>query len=627
MIKKAIRIVSLLLPTNSIKLRSLFLLLGLGISSLAQALSGQAYMDRFNSFTNWYEQLPLHATPEFLEFIKQSAPLSNKLRDKWLYELARTKDWVNYSTYYQPTHDINLVCYNQIAAYNLGRTKQALQDSIPLWLSGTSQPQSCNTLFDLLLKDKDFDQNLITQRIALALDKRNVQLARYLLKQYKTPHLKQIEALTLIQQNPANIAKLNTNDLNSDFYLYALKNLVSINMNKAIQLWLHIKDKSLMSEAKKQEFLAHIALYKAMRNHDDAQNWFSYIKPEYYSELLTDWRIRFALKNQDWKEVSELIDHSKNKDLPCWQYWLARSLEKQGKAEQAAAIYEPLAKNRHYYGFLASMRLKHTPSFENEKPSTHLASIKAYQPFVEQIKLLYLSKQNLQASRKLNDFISELPKDEASALVYWIENDLQWYEKSVALSNNELLNNQLSLRFPLAYRNTINQFAKQYAVSPEFIYAIIRQESGFREEVVSTAGARGLMQIMPTTALVVSKANRIAYKDKQQLFGSEKNINIGVAYLKQLTSRFSNHPILVAAAYNAGPKQVVYWLKNHPPKEVDLWIETLPWQETRNYLKNVMAFCIVYQFRLNHRPDMRDFLQPLSASHANGREVAYLVRS
>lgn len=581
-------------------------------STSAHALSGQAYMERFNTFVRWYQQLPFKATPDFLDFIKQSAPLSNKLRDKWLYELARTQDWVNLNTYYQPTKDINLACYKQIAAYNLGYKQQALEESIPLWLSGSTQPKACDTLFDLLLKDEHFDQTLITKRIALALNNRNIPLARYLLKQYKTPHLKQMDILTAIQQNPAHIAKLNHNEFNDDFYLYGLKRLVSINMDQAIKFWLQIKDKSIMPEAKKQDFLAHLALYKAMRNHDDAQNWFSYIKPAYYSEMLTDWRIRFALKNQNWKQVTELINHSKNKELPCWQYWLARSLEQQGKTEEAQAVYQPLAKSRQYYGFLASMRLHQTPSFENEAPSTHLASLKAYRPLIDQVQSLYRSKQNLQASRLLNDFISELPKDEASALVYWIEQDLQWYEKGVYLSNNELLNNQLSLRFPLAYKNTVAQYAKKYTVAPEFIYAIIRQESGFREEVISSAGARGLMQVMPHTALVVSKANRIAYNNQKQLFLSEKNINIGVAYLKELTARFSNHPILVAAAYNAGPRQVVYWLKNHPPKEIDLWIETLPWQETRNYLKNVMAFCIVYQYRLNHKPDMSHFLHPLS---------------
>ncbi|WP_045097595.1 transglycosylase SLT domain-containing protein [Legionella fallonii] len=586
-------------------------LYGLSWSLSSFALSGQAYMDRFNTYYAWYQNIPITPSPAFLDFVKENAPLSNKLREKWLYELARIKDWNSYNTYYQPSKDINLVCYKYLAEFNLGQQKEALKNAIPLWLNGSSQPKPCNTLFELLLKSDDFDQNLITQRISLALDKRNVPLALYLLKQYKTPHQQQIQTLISIQQNPTNINKLDAAELNSYFYLYGLKRMVSINMDKALLIWQEAKTKKLLSDAQQQDFLAHLALYKAMRNHDDSLEWFAKVKPQFYNDVLLDWQIRFALKNHDWPHVAELINDSKNKETPCWQYWLARSLEEQGKKGQAIAIYESLAKSRQYYGFLASIRLKKTPSFENEKPVTNFESLRPYQPFINQVKTLYNTKQSVQASRLLNDFISELPKDEASALVYWVDSDLQWHGKSVYLSNNETLNNQLALRFPLAYKDTVKMYAKKYSIAPEFVYAIIRQESGFREDVVSTAGARGLMQVMPYTARVVSKADKIPYNDQQQLFLSQKNINIGVAYLQQLTKRFSNHPVLVAAAYNAGPKQVVYWLRTHPPKEIDLWIETLPWQETRNYLKNIMAFYVVYQYRLNQRPNLSHFLAPL----------------
>lgn len=575
------------------------------------ALSGQAYMDRFNTFMGWYQNIPINPSPEFLEFVKGSTHLSNKLRNKWLYELARIKDWSKYVAYYQPTDDMNLVCYDKIAKFNLGQEKEALTESTPIWLTGESRPQACNTLFDMLLKNDNFDQNLITQRIDLALDKRNVQLARYLMKQYKTSHNTEIESLANIHQNPSNISKLAPGETNGQLYLYGLKKMVSINMDKALILWQQKSTNKLLSESQKQAFLAHIALYKAMRNHEDSMEWFAKVKPQYYNDVLVDWQIRFALKNRDWKHVAKFINSSKNKDTPCWQYWLARALEAQGKQAEAVAIYEPLAKSRQYYGFLASIRLHKNPSFENEKPTTSLSALKPYQPFINQVESLYIAKQNTEASRLLNDFISELPKEEASALVYWVDSQLGWHGKSVYLSNNEILNNQLILRFPLAYKGTVKTYANQYSIPPEFVYAIIRQESGFREDVVSSAGAKGLMQVMPQTASVVSKMSKISYNDQKQLFLSNKNINIGIAYLQQLTKRFSNHPVLVAAAYNAGPRQVVYWLKNHPPKEIDVWIETLPWQETRNYLKNVMAFYVVYQYRLNQKPNLNNFLAPL----------------
>jgi soluble lytic murein transglycosylase len=589
----------------------IILFCGLCCSFNSFALSGQAYLDRFNTFMAWYETIPIVPSPEFLDFVKGSTPLANKLRNKWLYELARIKDWPKYTAYYQPTSDINLQCYNQLAQYNLGHQEVVLKTAAPLWLSGESRPPACNVLFDLLLKNKNFDQNLITQRIMLALDKRNLQLARYLLKQYSEPHLADTQKINDIYQRPTRISTLKPGGISGDFYVYGLKRLVSINMDQAIKLWKQAIRKKMLTQSQQQTFLAHVALYKAMRNSPDALEWFEKIKPQYYTDVLVDWEIRFALKNNDWPKVEQLITISKNKDTPAWQYWLARALEKQGKKSAAIALYEPLAKSRQYYGFLASIRLKKIPSFENEKTTTQLAVLKPYKPIIDQVKHLYVTKQSAQASRLLNDFISELPKEEASALVYWVDSNLQWHEKSLYLSNNETLNNQLMLRFPLAYNNTVKMYAKEYTMPSEFVYAIIRQESGFKEDVVSGAGARGLMQVMPATASAVSKMSKIPYSDKNQLFSSDKNINIGIAYLKHLAKRFRNHPMLIAAAYNAGPHQVVYWLKNHPPKEMDLWIETLPWQETRNYLKNVMAFCVVYQYRLNQKPNLTEFLMPL----------------
>lgn len=577
----------------------------------AHSLSGTAYMDRFNTFRNWYQYLPLRPTPEFLEFVKGTTPLSNKLRDKWLYELARTKDWSAYNTYFQPTSDINLFCDAQIAKFNLGLKEQALEASIPVWLTAESRPAACNTLFDLLLKSGAINEQLITRRIALALDKRNVHLTNYLLKLYKPAHSKEIQSLASIQQNSANIEHLPTGELNDLFYLYGLKRMMSLNMDKALRFWEHSKRGKKLTEPQRQAFIAHVALYKAMRNSEDTQAWFNQVKPAHYNDVLLEWQIRSALKRQDWKQVSVLINNSKNKDSPCWQYWLARSLEEQGKKPEAAAIYQPLAQSRQYYGFLASIRLNKTPNVANEKHSTNLSQLKPYQSIINEIKSFYQAKKIGDASRLLNDFISELPKEEASALVYWVDTGLQWHAKSVFLSNNEVLNNQLTLRFPLAYENTVRQFARKYAVAPEFIYAIIRQESGFREDVKSSVGALGLMQVMPSTAKVIAKTSRIAYSNPNDLYRSQKNINIGIAYLQQLTKRFRNHPVLIAAAYNAGPHQVVYWLRNHPPKEIDMWIETLPWQETRNYLKNVMAFYVVYQYRLNQKPDLRMILQPL----------------
>lgn len=589
----------------------LFILLVLSEFAIAHAASGQAYLDRFMAYIQWSQNLPHQPEPNFIAFIDSDTPLSIKLREKWLYQLARQKDWANFTKYYRPSADINLQCFAQTANFNQGNRAEILSKTRLLWLTGNFQPPSCNALFDLMVKMDNFDEHLITQRIILALENRNIDLARYLLKQYKQPRLKDEQLLVAIYQNPTRIAQLEPGELHDYFYLFGLKGMIATHIDQAIRYWQDNKTQQFLNEAQQQSFLVQLVLYKAMRGHNDEPFWFAKIKPIFYNAAILDWQIRFALKNQNWEQVEYLVNQSPDKDKPCWQYWLARALEAKGETAKASYIYQSIAKNRHYYGFLASMRLHKTPNFENEKPVYDLNVLKPYQPFTDSIKALYYSKQPLQASRLLNDFISELPKEEKSALIYWVATALQWYGKSVYLSSTEELNNQLTLRFPIIHYDTVKEYAKTYQVPPEFIYAIIRQESGFREDVVSPAGARGLMQVMPYTATVVAKHEKISYFHKDQLFSSQKNINIGVAYLKQLNNRYNHHPVLIAAAYNAGPRQVNYWLKNHPPKEMDIWIDTLPWHETRNYLKNIIAFYAVYQYRLQLRPDLQTFMEPL----------------
>jgi len=585
--------------------------LALGLSNTSLATSGQAYLNKFMQYSQWSQHLPRVPDQDFLSFINGTTPLSKKLREKWLYQLAYDKNWNSFSRYYQPSTDTGLQCYAQIALYHQGQRQQIIPASKKLWLNGTSQPKACEQLFTLLLKDHAIDATLIHKRIVLALEKRNLPLVTYLLRQYSPPRLNEIQILTNISQNPKRIAQLSPSELHSEFYLYGLKQMVTKDLKQALPYWQIAKNKRLLSYSQQQAFLAQVALYQAMRNKPDTLDWFAKVHPSFYNDVLIGWQIRYSLKYRHWKRVEYLINHAQDKDTPCWQYWLARALYAQGKQEEARRIYQNLAKTRNYYGFLASLRLKTALSFENERVITNKKILQPYKPVTNRIQALYFSKQTLEASRLLNDFMSELPKDDQSALMYWLAHDLQWHGKSVYLSNNEQLNNQLSLRFPLAYQKTVQNYAKNYKIPKELIYAIIRQESGFRDDVVSSAGAHGLMQIMPATAKSISKYGKIAYLDKKQLFLSQKNIQIGAAYLQQLTKRFHNHPILIAAAYNAGPRQAAYWQKNHSPQEIDVWIETLPWQETRNYLKNIVAFYAVYQYRMQQKSDLTPFMQHL----------------
>lgn len=565
------------------------------------------YLHKFQMYQQYAENLPEVTDNKFIDFISIPSPLTNRLREKLLYKLAKKNDWKNYYRFYRPSNDRSLQCYFQQARLEFEDKKIVIKDILPLWLSEHSQPEACTKVFNVLLSDISKRNEYINQRVSHALLNRNYSLANYLLKQSKPAQSEKVNFLNLIQNNPQNISKLKPGVLNGDFYLYGLKIISKQNPKLAIRLFNNPRAKSIMNNKQQQNFLAYFSLYKAMRNNDDAQFWFAKVKKDAYTPALTDWEIRYAISHKNWQQLLNLIKASNDKDNLRYKYWKARAYSAIGNKIKAKKIYEKISQQRSYYGFLASLRLKKPLNLVNEEVTYKRDILITYKPVTDEIKRLVSSHQDLEASRIINAFSSELGKSELSAFAYWVAKELNWSGKSIYLCNNEDLFNQLSLRFPLTYKNIVYSSSKNFNIPAPLIYAVIRQESAFFENIISPVGATGLMQIMPKTALHVSRNAKISYNGPKDLYMPAKNINIGTAYLKQLSKPYKNNFILMAAAYNAGPQQVNYWYKNNPHQDMDIWIETIPWNETRNYVQSIVAFYAIYEYRLYRKRTLAEF--------------------
>ena len=177
----------------------------------------------------------------------------------------------------------------------------------------------------------------------------------------------------------------------------------------------------------------------------------------------------------------------------------------------------------------------------------------------------------------------------ASKLAY----ELGWYDRAIFTLANVGYLNDVELRFPLAFDTAIKQQAGKQNINPAWAFAITRRESSFMSDANSSAGAKGLMQVLPATAKQVDR--RMTSK---KLLNADDNIKIGTKYLKRLLDRHQGNPILATAAYNAGPHRVKQWLQNTPSLPADMWIETIPFKETRDYVKSVMAYQQIYQLKV-----------------------------
>lgn len=146
----------------------------------------------------------------------------------------------------------------------------------------------------------------------------------------------------------------------------------------------------------------------------------------------------------------------------------------------------------------------------------------------------------------------------------------------------------------------MERVSSYYKLPPALLYAIMRQESHFAHDATSTAGAVGLMQLLPKTAKNTANKEDIDYDDQEDLLESHTNILLGAAYFKRLLSRYDGNVPVALAAYNAGPRRVDRWLirgKAEPGSPI--WIDTIPWHETRDYIKNIVTYYVIYREQLN----------------------------
>ena len=177
-----------------------------------------------------------------------------------------------------------------------------------------------------------------------------------------------------------------------------------------------------------------------------------------------------------------------------------------------------------------------------------------------------------------------------------------WHEQAIRAMIKAKAWDDLSPRFPLAYRDNFVSKARSEDIPVTWSLAIARQESAFMADARSSAGALGLMQLMPATAREVARESNFRLKSNQELTIPETNIELGTAYLGKMFRRFSHNRILASAAYNAGPTRVQRWID--PDLPADIWIETIPFKETRNYVQNVLVFAAIYGRKLGQQTPM-----------------------
>lgn len=284
---------------------------------------------------------------------------------------------------------------------------------------------------------------------------------------------------------------------------------------------------------------------------------------------------------------------------------LWRSLTPLQTYEVAMAQLATLSEQRNFYGFLASEFLGKAPSL-NHRPivltSVERAAMIAT-PGVKAAFEWFQLNRSTEARRAWRHVVSGLSATEKS-IAAKLAHELGWYDQAIHTAASGDNRDDLLVRFPMGHFELITQQAEAEGIAPDWVFALIRQESAYRAEARSPVGALGLMQLMPRTARMLHRKQGERYPGKRGVLQLENNVKLGTRYMGQLKERFGGNLPLATAGYNAGPHRSVSWQDASEAIPGDLWIETVPIAETRNYVKNIMTYQVIYRWHLGRTPQL-----------------------
>jgi soluble lytic murein transglycosylase len=270
--------------------------------------------------------------------------------------------------------------------------------------------------------------------------------------------------------------------------------------------------------------------------------------------------------------------------------------------DDADAIYTELARDRSYYGFLAADRIEgdYRLNHRSLEYSDHELRLLAAQPGAMRARELHSLGRAINARREWRMFTHGM-SDQELARAAKLADGWGWHGRAIMTVARTPHLDDLEMRFPLAYRDRVLKQARAKDLDPAWMYAIVRQESAFIADARSPAGALGLMQIMPGTGRKIGRSLERPLKNREQLLDADISLEFGSTYLRNLLDQWNGHPVLAAAAYNAGPHRVERWQPAQRSVSADLWIENIPYRETREYVRRVIAYTAIYERRLGRK--------------------------
>lgn len=529
--------------------------------------------------------------------------IAERVRAEWLKDLGRRDIWPAYRAEFPRLVKPETVhhCYAHRAEWAAG-DRRRLTEAAALWFNGRDLPSACTPLFEQLFVAGVLQPEDRWRRLRLALEADNRSVAKALAASLPDDQRPAAAQIDQARRDPARwLARPGEHATRGqrEIALYALSLLSK--QNSAAAHAALTASLAMLSASEQQHAWATLATQAARRHETVALDWFARAGFVAVNDSQREWWARSALRSGDWGSVASVIESmgSTVRAQPVWRYWYARALKAAGQLQAANQGFLTLVRDHHYYAQLAREELGPVMQAAtiNIKPSGADIDAMTRHPGLARALALYQLGLRSEAAQEWNWNLRGLNDVQLLAAAD-IARRLDWYDRAIHAAEQTRDLHDFELRFIAPYRELANQAARDHAIDEAWVFGLMRQESRFINVARSSVGASGLMQVMPATGRWI--ANRLGIKGfhPSDMQDPATNIRFGSYYLKQMLGSLDGSLVLATAAYNAGPGRAQRW-RDSQPMEGAVYIESIPFNETRDYVKKVMSNAMHYAQRFN----------------------------
>lgn len=544
----------------------------------------------------------------------------DRLRNDWLLRLGQQRDWTTFEAElprYRMNDDRQVQCYAlMLNAVAKRQPADALGRQVAeLWLAQREADEGCATAAKAFVDSGHLGTEWVWRRARLAMETGRTRAVT------QAVAMVDVDALPMVNAIAANPARYLDEKITAirprtkELVTLAIIKLADANPEAAAQELDRTRWKAQLTQEERSWLWGVIGKRAAQKLQDNALVYFANGQDRFMHSDHLAWKVRAGLRAGAWGHVRDAIGAmgEAQRAEPAWVYWQARALLalKQPDAAtataQARVLYESIASPRGFYEQLALEELGRAITVPPPPPPLTAQEVDAARnnPGLQRALAAVALGLRSEGVREWN-YTTNLhtaggmgERELLAAAALACEQAL--WDRCINSSERTRLMQDYSQRFPMPHQSAVVQRASAIGLDPAYVYGLIRQESRFVTDARSGVGASGLMQVMPATARWTARKIGMTDFQPHRLSERDTNIAIGTAYLKLALDDFEGSMPMAAAAYNAGPNRPRAW-RNGPVLAGEIWAENIPFEETRDYVKKVLANTTTYAAIITGQP-------------------------